>query len=252
MNFLQLYGEELDRELGSDDRTQLFTISRRKQAINMAQMRFVQDTECLIRQGTVALLDGIQEYDLEASFQDFLQIARQGVEFVHTDAQGKKTYASGDDLLRRDIHWLNRAEPGWRNASTGTPHFYYIREDGGSVFIGLVPPPKIGTGESAVLTVPYVARPADMVNDADEPFTIGGNPKKSLEPWHPALVKYAAYLLEQFRKNLAVADKRLSEYASYVVDYIQKQRPRGGGHVQFARNYRAEVGHKTRPADPRR
>jgi hypothetical protein len=46
MDFVTLYGLELDRELGSADRTVLFTTARRKAAINAAQLEWVKRTEC--------------------------------------------------------------------------------------------------------------------------------------------------------------------------------------------------------------
>ena len=65
MTFLQLYGVELDRELGSSSTT-LFSNTRRKAAINAAAQEWVKRTECLTRQATILLADGVQEYDLEA------------------------------------------------------------------------------------------------------------------------------------------------------------------------------------------
>jgi hypothetical protein len=46
MTFLQLYGDYLDIELGSADRTALFTTARRKDAVNRAQLEFAKQTEC--------------------------------------------------------------------------------------------------------------------------------------------------------------------------------------------------------------
>ena len=65
MTFLELYGTELDRELGTVDRTQRFTTARRQAAINAAQVEFVKRTECLTRSVSISLVDGTREYDLE-------------------------------------------------------------------------------------------------------------------------------------------------------------------------------------------
>lgn len=254
MTFLTLFGDHLDRELGSDDRTQLFTTARRKAAINEAQREFVRLTECLIRQATVTLADADQEKDLESVITagDFWWLAKQGVEVKRTDAASKNTYIAGDDFPRRDIQFLNIHEPGWRNASKGTPKAWYLREDGGSVFIGFYPAIEIKAGESAVITVPYVAKPAEMSGDNDEPFTVGGNIKKMLEPWTYALVHYAAAVLERLRKDSARSERQMQAFGGYVADYLQRQRRKGGEMVTFARNYRAEVRSSLRPADPRR
>ena len=45
--FSSLYSARLDRELGTDDSTVLFTTARRKAAINEGQAEFADLTECL-------------------------------------------------------------------------------------------------------------------------------------------------------------------------------------------------------------
>src|SRR3990167_8386798 len=125
MTFLELYGVELDREVGSDSTT-LFTTVRRKAAINAAQLEFVERTECLTRQTTVALVDGTQEYDLEA-ITDFLRISKQGVSIRITDSDANVRYIEGDDLTVTSVERLNQEAPGWRAVDAGTPTHVYLR-----------------------------------------------------------------------------------------------------------------------------
>ena len=244
MNFLQLVGDYLDIELGTADRTVLFTSARRGDAVNRAQLEFVKQTECFTRQVTISLADGTAEYDLDAtgiiSSGDFLWIAKQGVVHKFIDANANATYTVGEDFPRIDIAELDLIDPGSRSATaTNTPTSYYIRQAEGSCFIGVYPSPEIGAGESASLTVPYVAVPATMVADADEPFSVvaGTSPLRTLRPWHQALVHYAAALLEPLRKNYSGEQRQRQLFAGYVADYLQRDRPKGVQRIQPVHDY---------------
>lgn len=76
--FLQLYGDDLDRELGTADRSVLFNLARRKDAINAAQQEWVKRTECLVGLAAIPLVSGTPEYDLE-SVGDFAWTEKDGV-----------------------------------------------------------------------------------------------------------------------------------------------------------------------------
>lgn len=236
-----MYGDQLDKELGSNDTSLLFTTTKRKAEINRAQAWFVEQTECLTRETTIAIVDGTQEYDLEANISDFLRISKQGVELKITPSSGDPTYYAGRDFPRRDIAWLNANEPGWKNSDTGRPECWYLQEDGGLVVIGVVPVPDVLSGETWTLIVPYVARPSDMSADGDEPFTVSSNVKKTLSPWHDALVYYAASELEKLRKNVPRSLELLQYAQARVQDYKARRQPKGGQHVTFARPYRGEA-----------
>jgi hypothetical protein len=244
--FAQLYGSYLDIELGSADTSALFTTARRKDAVNRAQQEFGKQTECFTKSVSIPLSDGTREYDLEAviTADDFLAIGKDGVEFVFTDADGNVSYRSGDDFPRLDLDILNREQQGWRSAASASfPQSYYVREHAGKVYLGFSEPPAIESGESASVTLPYVAMPPDMTGDTDEPFSLsaGSDPKKSLRPWHQALVHYAAALLEPLRKNFDGEQRQRQLFAAHVADYLQRKRKRGGSRVVFARDYRGEA-----------
>lgn len=244
MIFSDLYGRYLDVELGSADRTSLFTTARRQDAVNRAQQEFAKQTECFTKSVSIALSNGTREYDLETliTADDFVLIAQDGAEYVFTDASGNVTYRSGDDFPRLDLDVLNREQAGWRLTSGASfPQSYYLREEGGTVFLGFSEPPLIGAGESASMTLPYLATPPDMNADTDEPFSdsAGTNPKRSLRPWHQALVHYAAALLEPLRKNYAGEQRQRGLFAAIIADYLQRHGKKGGSRVTFAHDYRA-------------
>lgn len=239
MTFDQLYGVELTRELGSADTSQLFTTARRKAAINAAQLEWVKRTECFTRQTTIAIVDGTQEYDLE-TVSDFLLISAQGVSIAIVKGSTTR-YIEGDDLKVTTVQRLNQEEPGWRAVSAGTPVKVYTRRDGGLRYLGFHPAPDVGSGETWTAIVPYVALAPDLAADADEPFTVSANPVKSLRPWHRALVYYAAFDLEKFRKDAAREQTQLQLWENEIQRFLSAEKPKGGQTIRMARDYRRPI-----------
>lgn len=254
MTFLELYGDYLDRELGTVDQTIAFTTVRRKAVVNEGQREFNRLTECFTREATIALSDNVAEYDLEAAVSagDFLRISKQGVEVKKLDAASMATYYAGDEFPRHDIPWLNRYQPGWRTATKGNPISHYYRQEGGREYFGLYPAVSVAAGETWTATIPYVALPADMVLDADVPFTASSNAKLTLRDWHKAIVHFAAGQLEKFvRKNQQGYLDQMQLFGGYISDYLAKQHPKGGQRVTYGRTYYGG-GHAARVQDPRR
>lgn len=244
MTFADLYGDRLDRELGSSDRTALFTTARRKAAINEAQRWFITQTECLTLTAEIALVDALGEYDLEDEIlgDAFLQIAtKRSPHIKAVPASGDPVYLTGPDFTRRAVEWLDRYEPGWRGATAGTPAAWYERPEGGQRFIGLTPAPAIPAGAVWTLYVPYVVDAAAMVADGDLPFTVEGDAKRSLIPWHDALGYYAGSELEKLRKGLERSAYLMKLAEGRVLDFLDKQRVPGGKAVTVARDYRREA-----------
>lgn len=252
MNFLALYGDELDRELATEDRSVRFTLARRKAAINAGQLEFLKRTECLQRQVSIALVSGTQEYDLEASISDFGWIAKQGIAIAITSGTTVR-YLEGDDLRRVTVERLTVEEPSWRAATAATPLKYYLRRDGGTINLGLHPKPSIAGSDTWAALVPTVVLPADLSADSDEPFTISSNPVRSLRFWHRALVHFAAFDLEKFRKDAQRASGQLQLFEREVLDYLGREKPHGGQTVRLSRDYRGDArsGSEGRPLDPR-
>ena len=65
--FEDLTGNYLDRALHSADSTVLFTTGRRNDAVNEGMQQFVEMTECVIRESTIACSCNTYEYNLLSS-----------------------------------------------------------------------------------------------------------------------------------------------------------------------------------------
>lgn len=254
-------GEWLSAELRTDDSTVLFTSTRRAMAVNEGMAEFADLTECLIRQSTVTCSCNTAEYNLNSSAimsTDFVRVAAQGVEYSHisSGSSGQTRIVAGDDFPRRDVEWLNRYEPGWRESTTPVelPDSYYLRADGGSWILGLAQRPDIGSSETGKLLIPYVARPAPMTSTGDVPFTVGGAFRNDLVPFHRACVHYAAHQLEKLRGDDEASDRQLAKFQEFVQRFTQKARPKGGSFVTMARNYLRDArnGRRGRAYDPYR
>src|SRR6266571_64634 len=244
--FSSLYTARLDEEIGTDDNSILFTATRRKAAVNQGMTQFAELTECFERTSTITITGGIAEYDLNSTTTipsgDFVRLAKQQVEFRYVDASSFLTVLAGDDLVRRDIDWLNRYEAGWRVSTVASsvmqwPQVYYERMDGGSRFLGFWPTPSTGSSASASAVVPYIARPAPMTSDTNEPFQVGGTPRLDLRDYHQALVHFAAHQLEKLRRDDAASDRQLQKFLGYVTRWLQNHRIKGGRSLTMARNY---------------
>ncbi len=241
--FVDLYATRLDYELGGNDSVVLFTTARRKASVNEGLREFADLTECWSRSATVTCSNGVGEYNLLSTVNvpggDFLRLAVDGPEYRYTDVSSNVTYVHGDDLPRRDVEWLNAHEAGWR-ASTGAtyPQSYYLSGEGGALALGLYPPPTIVSSAAGALVVPYVARPSSMTADTSVPFTdTAGVTRTDLEPYHQALVHYAAHKLELLRKDTAASDRQLQKFLGYVQRFVGAGRKKGGDAIRPARSY---------------
>lgn len=259
--FKQLWKQELSIRLNNSDTTALFTSTRRQQALHEAIEEFADLTECLTRTSTIACSCNVTEYSLLASTSlqnstDYVRLAKQGVEYLHTSSAGHLTHLSGEDFPRRDLDWRNRYEAGWRTSTTPviTPSGYFVREDGGNVVIGLNEPPRVGSSETAVILVPYVLRPTPITSSAAEPFTVNGAVRTDLRTYHKALPYFASYKLKPLIGDKEGAAEDLQVFLGYVARCIQNQRAKGGTHVTVGRSYfrESQVSRGGRPdADPR-
>lgn len=244
--FSHLYSSGLDRELGTDDSTRLFTTARRRSAINEAMLAFGDLTECALRQSTVTCSNGIAAYNLLSTVNvtagDYLRLSKQGPEYHLSDSNDNVTYIAGESMFpRREIPWLNEHEPGWRSTNVGTPTSYHERMDGGQRFFELVPPPDIGSSETGTVLLPYLAKPNTLTSDTDVPFTFGSTVRTDLEPYHHALPHYGAYVLEKLRLDEEASQRQLQQFLGYVTRYTQLMEPKGPRTVRVARTYFGEV-----------
>lgn len=252
--FSDLYGERLSVELNNADTTQLYTSTRRQQAINDGVAEFAALTECYVRRSTVACSCNVTEYAL-STISDFARIAKEGVEYWHTSSGSslsRFTQLAGPDFPRNDELWRNRYEFGWRQSTTPVefPQGYYVRMDGGKTLVGLSEPPDVGSSDTVRLIVPYVARPQAMTNSTDVPFTdTDGNTRNDLTEYHQAAVHFGAYRLLPLIGDMQGAQAQLQKFLGYVARYQQNTRPKGGQFVTMGRNYWKDARRGGRDAD---
>jgi hypothetical protein len=260
--FSTLWGRLLTQELGTDDSTQLFTDARRQAGINDGLREFAELTECCVRTATITLTGGTQEYDLNSTYisgLDFVRLAaKQSVEVSYTDASSKTQIVTGDDLRQRDVAWLNRYQPGWRDTSTAAssggqlPSAFYLRPDASHLYLGFVPVPSTGSSASMTATVPYVPYVAALSASTDVPYRFTGFSRDDLRPFHMAAVHYAAHQLEKLRRDDQASDRQLQKFLGYVTRYLQGLRQKGGTSLTFARTYfRRSLGAGDQGSDPR-
>lgn len=244
--FSSLYGTRLDRELGTDDSTVLFTTARRKAAVNEGAVEFANLTGCLTRWATFTGVGGTAEYDLNSTViipgGDFGGFAKEPVEFRYLDASSNVTELSGDALPRRDIPWLHQYRPGWRLSTVASsvmqmPELYYERIDGGARYLGFTPTPSTGSSASFTVRVPYLADAPVMTSDTNEPFTFNSSVRYDLSGYHQGLVHYAAHQLEKLRRDEQASDRQLQKFLGYVSRCLQDMPRRGQKAVRQARNY---------------
>jgi hypothetical protein len=241
MTFLDLYGAFLDQELGTADRTTLFTTAKRKAAINAAQLWFTTQTVCLQTEELIPLVDGVAEYSLETIIATgkYFALAPEGPELFLTHADMTTLQLAGQhDFPRRTEAWLNTSEPGWRSSQPATPTCWYETLDGAAILLGLHPPPRVPVGETWQFRVPYVMKPDTMVVDTDVPFTISTIVKTAMEPWHRALGYYAAHDLEKLRKDLPRSAAALVQAQAEVDNYLSSQHVPQSAVIQVMRTYR--------------
>lgn len=246
----------MDTELGTADRIQRFTTVLRKRYVNEAARWFNEQTSCFVKRATIALSDDTAEYDLEASgvisAQDYLWPAKTTASLKRVDASATVTYAEGPGLPYKSEEELNQTRPGWRAESAGVPDCWTFRVDGGSTYLVLVPAPDIPSGDTWTLLWPYVAQPADMSADDDEPYAVSGNPRTTLRPYHRGILHYAAALLERLRKDAVREKKQLDLAAGYVAKYQGDQpRRQQSQRIRVTVDYRRRL-RSARPLDPTR
>lgn len=259
MTFLQLYGTKLDRELGSADRTSRFTTALRKEYVNEGQQKFNELTGCFVKRAEIALTDGTAAYDVEASSvitaDDYLRPSTTSASLRKYDGSGSANtdyaYVEGPDLPFVAEEELHQTRPGWRAESAGEPTCWTLRSDGGSTSVVLVPAPDVPAAETWTLDWPYVAKPADLTADADIPYSVSGNPRTTLVPYHEGILYYAAAQTELLRKNYEQHQWQMTRFAAVVAQYRADQAPPRGTRMRLRTNWFTTL-RATRPPNPLR
>lgn len=244
--FSNLYSSRLDRELGTDDQTLLFTTARRKSAINEGLNEFADLTECLVAWAAVTVVSGVLEYNLNSTTTipngNFVRLAKEDPEFLYQDASSQVSIAAGESFVRRDVLWLDRESPGWQlsTVSSGTmqiPSIYYVRPDEEALWFGCVPVPSLGSSATAILTIPYIASAPTVTSDTAVPYTFPLGTRTDLAWTHQAAVHYAAHQLEKLRRDDQASDRQLQKFLGYVARYFTAARVKGGRTINVARSY---------------
>lgn len=236
MTFSELYATALDAQLGTDQ-TQLFTTAKRKQAIRDGERAFIRETGCTKRYGSISIVDGTGEYDVEATLTTFVKLAGHPSVRI-AESGGTTRYIEGiENFPQTSKDQLSWQEPSWRATDAGTPVTWYLERDGGSLYFGLHPAPDVAVGDTWTLLLPYVGRPDTLTNDSDVPFSFSANAMTSLEDYHQALVHYAAAQLEPLRKNYDAVTYQMKLFASFVNRYKIEQGASQPPHIQLERNY---------------
>lgn len=245
MTFSDLYNTDLTTELGSSDTSQRFTTVLRKRYVNEGQRVFNEQTGCFIRRATIPLTDNVSEYDLEAvgviSTTDYLRPSKTSASLKRVDAASNVAYTEGPDLPFKSEEELNQTRSGWRAETASTPECWTLRDDAGSSYVVLVPAPDVPSGETWTLLWPYVAVPADMSADGDEPYSVSSNTRTTLRPYHRAILHYAAAQCEKLRKNYEGVDRQMKFFAGVVAKYFTDQQPARGSKIRLSTNYRTRL-----------
>ena len=125
MDFVGMYGDAIDTQLGTTDRTQRFTTARRKLEINSGQREFLRLTNCYVRRKDITLIDNTREYDLIAEIAEanfFRLTGSDQLPVIKRTISSVVDYIAGEtDFPRRTPDWLDRFDPGWRASTKGTP-----------------------------------------------------------------------------------------------------------------------------------
>jgi hypothetical protein len=258
--FEALYTHLLDREINQNSSLAgtPFASTNRQQAVNDGYQEFAALTECWQRRSTVTVSCNTAEYVL-STLSEFSRISAQGMpeyRITSSGSSGRTTIYAGDDFPNRTELWNHRYEAGWRQSTTpGTPRSWYLRADGGYLWLGLDTRPDVGSSEAAAVVVPYIARPTAMTASTQVPFTdTNGRTRTDLEEYHQAFAHYAAYKLLPLMGDTEGSEKQLQKFLGYVTRFWQNLRPRGGSHVTMGRDYlrsaRRDRGEAREPGSP--
>ena len=241
MTFEDLYGTDMDTELGSTDRTSRFTTTLRKRYVNEGQRVFNEQTSCYVKRDEIALTDADGEYDVEVETTDYIWPAKVGASIKKTvTATSVVSYLEGDEFQYISEEELNQTRPGWRSADPGTPTHWGFRADTSALNIFLYPAPDIPATETWALLWPYVAQPADMTDTSHEPYG-NATPRITLRPYHRGLLHYGAAQLEKLRKNWDAVERQMKLFAAIVAKFHADQAPKRGTRIRLAIDYRRRL-----------
>lgn len=239
MTFEQLATTRLDVEINSNSSNGVYGTTYRQQAVNDGYREFAALTNCWVVRAAIPVSCNTAEIVL-STLAGFRQIDASGPEFRLTSSGSSGTtqvLAGKDDFPRRDEVWLNTYQTGWHSTTPGLPTGWYLRKDGGRLLVGFDRPPDVGSSDTAVLRVPYLAVPAEMTASTQVPFTDTSGTREDLVEYHQALAHYGASKLLPMTGRFEEAQTQFAKFMDYVKRYLANMRPKGGTHVTLARTY---------------
>lgn len=106
--------------------------------LNQAQQYIARKAKCLEKEVAVTTSEGIREYDLRTTTNDFSDIIDISESGVNYDINGSTS--NNQSLEYTTIAQLNKESPGWRGVSNSIPQQYYYKK--AVKTIGLYPEPN--------------------------------------------------------------------------------------------------------------
>jgi len=243
MTFEELYTTRLNTELNSNSSNGVYASTFRMQAINDGYREFALLTGCWIRRVNIPVSCNTAEI-LLSTVDGFRQMHASGPEYRHTSSGSTAVLtvlAGKDDFPRRDQVWLNTYQTGHHSTTVGMPTGWYLRNDGGRQYLGLDTPPDVGSSETVVIRVPFVAEPDPMTASTSVPFSDTSGVRIDLLEYHQALAHFAASKLLPHTGDIEGAQRQIVFFTDYIKRFIGNLRPKGGSHVTVARSYLSEA-----------
>lgn len=143
----------------SEPTASYWTEGERYDWLNQGQVDVANKLKCLQAEGKLTTVDGTYSYDTDNISSDLLTFL------------WAKIYDSGTtnwlDLTYKDDKWLDRHHPGWRNASSGTPQWYWHDKVSHTVYMH--PKPSSVYEGTSYFWGRYNYRPTEMTNLSDIP-----------------------------------------------------------------------------------
>jgi len=109
------------------------------------------------------------------------------------------------------------------------------------MYLVLHPAPDVPAAETWTLYWPYVASAPTLTADADIPYSVSGNARATLVPYHEGPLYYAAAQCELLRKNKEGHEWQMKRFAAVVAKYQADQAPPTGSRMRLSHNYRARL-----------
>ena len=161
--------------------------------------------KCLPVNEKFSTVASTEEYDLTSELTRYLMPQPSGLWWN----AGSSASPNWQQLDAVTIGWLDKYKPAWRDASAGSPLYYYIEGDKANVH------PKPTSSLTDGLWMYHYQKSADMSQDDDYPFG-GSNEISRLSVFSEALLLYW-----EMRANFMINEEALALQAKQA--YLQER-----------------------------